>query len=120
MYAYMYYNKFCISAWDAGKQQASGTFECSLDQAAPKKEKCCYTDVACGERSFFLLSQKNVKSSAQGGGGYSEIEEFDYEGNALRRIRLDGLYLKMAYDHQHTLYLLSLDEDVVKCIDVQH
>ena len=46
-----------------------------------------YTDVVCGKKCFYILSQGDVETS--GLSGASSIEVYDYEGNPMKKINLD-------------------------------
>lgn len=75
-------------------------------------EKLYYSDVVCGEKCFYLLSQQQVDMKKKS--GHSMIEIYDMKGQPLACIDLDIIARRMLVDEKNRkIILLSpLDDDI--------
>lgn len=75
-------------------------------------EKLYYSDVVCGEKCFYLLSQQQVDMKKKS--GYSMVEIYDMEGQSLACIDLDIIARRMLVDEKNKkIILLSpLDDNI--------
>lgn len=83
----------------------------------------CYSDVVCGKKYFYLLSNKNISYGNDKTGyssnpsGKSEIEIIDYKGNPVAKLRLDIYGWKMLLDEDRSrILLLSADDDDIHIV----
>ena len=115
-FAYKYYNRIRIcSLTDRMDLLSDDIYSFCNEYDRPKESKCYYTDVICYDDLFCALSQKNM--SIFNDEWSSEIEIFDYEGNNVRKIILDGAYSQMIKaENSRELSVLSVDGQTIKTI----
>ena len=73
-----------------------------------------YTDVQCSDKYIFLLSGKHDASTMESDEHSSEIEVFDYEGNAVCLLKLDYAASNMLLDKKNSRFLFTSysDDDI--------
>lgn len=98
-------NQFAVGVLDA-----SVTMHWTLFTADTKVDKQYYSDVACGEKYFYLLSQQNVDMKKKS--GYSMVEVYSYDGQPQMRVQLDIIARRMLIDEakNRILFLSPLDD----------
>lgn len=117
VFAYKYYHKFMICDLSADTKLVNKNIYYEPNQK-PQDSKCYYTDIACNSDYFILLSLEDVDAQNIGN-AKSKIEIYDYDGNPLKKISFNGLYLHMAWDdHQKRLYLVPLDGGIINYLQL--
>lgn len=117
VFAYKYYHKFMICDLSADAKIENKNIFLEPNQK-PQDSKCYYTDISCSSDYFILLSLADVDvkdiSNAK-----SKIEIYDYDGNPLKQLTFNGLYLHMAWnDSEKRLYLVPLDGGVINYLQL--
>lgn len=110
VFAYRYLDGFMVTSLSNGRNVVP-KFAMKGDGKERVNGNSYYTDVVCGEKYFYLLSQEErgiVESS-----GNSFIEIYDYEGSPVKRINLDIKTFRMLYDkiNKKVIFQPSMDND---------
>ena len=95
VFAYLYQDGFMIASLSDGRHVIP-ELAVKGDGEERMKDGGYYTDVVCGKKCFYILSQGDVETS--GLSGTSSIEVYDYEGNPMKKINLDIIASHMVYD----------------------
>lgn len=74
-------------------------------QGSTEDKAVYYTGVAIGKGTIYMLSQRHRKE------GYSSIEEYDFDGKAVRNIKLDFKASKIMFDENNNMLILSGSKD---------
>ena len=117
VFAYKYYHKFMICDLLADTKIVNKNIFLEPNQK-PQDSKCYYTDIACSSDFFILLSLADV-DARDISNAKSRIEIYDYDGNPLKQLTFNGLYLHMAWnDSEKRLYLVPLDGGVINYLQL--
>ncbi len=111
VFAYLYQDGFMIASLSDGRHVLP-ELAVKGDGKERMKDGGYYTDVVCGKKYFYLLSQGDVETS--GLSGTSSIEVYDYEGNPMKKINLDIIASHMVYDkiNKRVIFSPSMDNDL--------
>ena len=111
VFAYLYQDGFMIASLSDGRHVIP-ELAVKGDGEERMKDGGYYTDVVCGKKCFYLLSQGDVETS--GLSGTSSIEVYDYEGNPMKKINLDIIASHMVYDkiNKRVIFSPSMDNDL--------
>lgn len=111
VFAYLYQDGFMIASLSDGRHVIP-KLAVKGDGEERMKDGGYYTDVVCGKKCFYILSQGDVETS--GLSGTSSIEVYDYEGNPMKKINLDIIASHMVYDeiNKRVIFSPSMDNDL--------
>lgn len=111
VFAYLYQDGFMIASLSDGRHVIP-KLAVKSDGEERMKDGGYYTDVVCGKKCFYILSQGDVETS--GLSGTSSIEVYDYEGNPMKKINLDIIASHMVYDeiNKRVIFSPSMDNDL--------
>ena len=111
VFAYLYQDGFMIASLSDGRHVIP-KLAVKGDGEERMKDGGYYTDVVCGKKCFYILSQGDVETS--GLSGTSSIEVYDYEGNPMKKINLDIIASHMVYDEINKRVIFSplMDNDL--------
>lgn len=107
VFAYKYYNKLRLCTMSSEKTILK---ELVLDDGTqqPQESHCFYSDIICSNDFFFVISQEDI--TVDNPSGVSKVLLYDYEGNPLKELKLDRIYLQMAWDKTtKRLYFVPID-----------
>lgn len=68
-----------------------------------------YSDIICDDESFYLLSQRNINPESME--GTSVIENYSYDGTALKQFSLDFIGLRFLHIPQKQQFILTSPMD---------
>jgi len=111
VFAYYHLDGFVIASMlDANRMKPIWALK--GDGAERMKDDVYYTDVLCGEKNLYLLSQREVKMSDYS--GTSSLEIYDYEGNPVKKVILNIIASNMVYDkiNKRVVFRSFMDNDL--------
>ncbi len=111
VFAYLYQDGFMIASLSDGRHVIP-KLAVKGDGEERMKDGGYYTDVVCGKKCFYVLSQGDVETSGLSGASF--IEVYDYEGNPMKKINLDIIASHMVYDeiNKRVIFSPSMDNDL--------
>lgn len=83
-----------------------------------QKASTYYSDVICGPKSFYLLSQKGYNRNTKEGN--SVIEEYAYDGSPISCYNLDILASKFIFDNNRRFILRSPSDDDFHTVELKN